>query len=58
MLLAGHGAFDGAEVNEPELALPALDKVGAEVICLAPDRPQAAPYTTGTGLTLLLYNLY
>lgn len=37
VVLAGCGVFDGAEVHESVITLLALDRGGAEVICMAPD---------------------
>src|SRR5688572_32858601 len=39
VILSGAGVFDGSEVFEAVLTLVALDKAGAEVTCLAPDKP-------------------
>lgn len=36
-MLSGCGVFDGAEIHESVLALLALDRAGAEVLCMAPD---------------------
>ena len=40
VLLAGCGVYDGAEIHEAVLTLLALDRLGAEAVCLAPDVPQ------------------
>src|SRR5512140_2970369 len=40
VLLAGCGVYDGAEIHEAVLTLLALDRAGAEAVCLAPDVPQ------------------
>jgi len=40
VLLSGCGVFDGAEIHEAVLTLLALDKAGAEIICLAPNMDQ------------------
>lgn len=40
VLLSGCGVYDGAEIHESVLTLLALDKLGAEVVCLAPDIDQ------------------
>lgn len=37
VLLAGCGVFDGAEIHEAVITLLALDRAGAEAICLAPN---------------------
>jgi len=41
VLLAGCGVFDGSEIHEAVLTLLYLDQQGAEIVCLAPDIPQA-----------------
>ena len=40
VLLAGCGVKDGSEIHEATLALYFLDKAGAEIICMAPDKGQ------------------
>ncbi|MFH1743578.1 MAG: isoprenoid biosynthesis glyoxalase ElbB [bacterium] len=40
VLLAGCGVMDGAEIHEAVLTLLALDRAGAETICMAPDMDQ------------------
>jgi enhancing lycopene biosynthesis protein 2 len=40
VLLSGCGVNDGSEIHEAVLTMLALDEVGAERVCLAPDRPQ------------------
>ncbi len=40
VLLAGCGVYDGAEIQEAVLTLLALDRAGAEAVCLAPDVEQ------------------
>lgn len=40
VVLSGCGVYDGAEIQEAVLTLLALDRAGAEIICLAPDIPQ------------------
>jgi enhancing lycopene biosynthesis protein 2 len=40
VLLSGCGVFDGSEIHEATLALYFLDKAGAEIICMAPDKDQ------------------
>lgn len=37
VLLSGCGVFDGAEIHEAVLTLLALDRAGAEIVCMAPD---------------------
>ena len=40
VVLSGCGVQDGTEIHEAVLILAALDKAGAEITCLAPDRDQ------------------
>jgi enhancing lycopene biosynthesis protein 2 len=40
VLLSGCGVMDGSEIHEATLTLYFLEKHGAEVICLAPDKDQ------------------
>jgi enhancing lycopene biosynthesis protein 2 len=40
VLLSGCGVFDGSEIHEAVLTLLALDKAGAEIVCMAPDMDQ------------------
>jgi enhancing lycopene biosynthesis protein 2 len=40
VLLSGCGVFDGAEIHESVLTLLALDRAGAEIICMAPNVDQ------------------
>ena len=40
VLLSGCGVFDGAEIHESVLTLLALDRAGAEIVCMAPDMEQ------------------
>jgi enhancing lycopene biosynthesis protein 2 len=42
VLLSGCGVLDGAEIHEAVCTMLALDRAGAEIVCLAPDREQAA----------------
>jgi enhancing lycopene biosynthesis protein 2 len=42
VLLSGCGVMDGTEIHEAVCAMLALDRAGAEIVCLAPDREQAA----------------
>ena len=41
VVLSGCGVFDGTEITEAVAILVALDKRGAEIVCLAPAGPQA-----------------
>jgi enhancing lycopene biosynthesis protein 2 len=40
VLLAGCGVYDGSEIQESVSALIALDELGVEAVCLAPDADQ------------------
>ena len=40
VVLSGCGFYDGAEIHESVLTLLAIDKAGAEAICMAPDMKQ------------------
>ena len=40
VLLSGCGVFDGAEIHESVITLLALDRAGAEAVCMAPDVDQ------------------
>ena len=41
IVLSGCGAQDGSEIHEATLTLLALDRADADILCMAPDRPQA-----------------
>lgn len=41
VLLSGCGVQDGSEIHEAVLTLLALDEAGAEIVCMAPNKPQA-----------------
>lgn len=41
VLLAGCGYLDGAEIHEATLTLYFLDRAGARIVAMAPDKPQA-----------------
>jgi len=49
VVLSGCGVYDGAEIHESVLTLLALDRAGAEVLCMAPDVDQmhVIDHTTG-----------
>lgn len=49
VVLSGCGVQDGAEIHEAVLAMLALDRAGAEIVCLAPDREQADVVDHRTG---------
>lgn len=40
VVLSGCGVFDGAEIHESVITLLALDRAGAQALCMAPDVPQ------------------
>ncbi len=40
VLLAGCGVYDGSEIHEAVITLLALDRAGAETVCMAPDVDQ------------------
>ncbi len=40
VVLSGCGVQDGAEIHEAVMTLLALDRLGAEAVCFAPDVPQ------------------
>lgn len=49
VVLSGSGFQDGSEIHEAVLALLALDRAGAEVVCMAPDRAQTEVVDHVTG---------
>lgn len=40
VILSGCGVFDGSEIHEAVLTLLALDRAGAQYVCLAPNKDQ------------------
>ena len=40
VLLSGCGVFDGSEIHEAVLTMFALDRAGAEIVCMAPNTDQ------------------
>lgn len=40
VILSGCGVYDGAEIHEAVLSMLALDRAGAEIVCLAPNKDQ------------------
>jgi enhancing lycopene biosynthesis protein 2 len=40
VLLSGCGVYDGAEIHEAVITLLAIDRLGQQAICFAPDKPQ------------------
>lgn len=53
VILSGCGYLDGGEVHESVIALLSLDRAGAQVQCLAPDKPQrdVVDHRTGEAVT-------
>jgi len=51
VLLSGCGVYDGSEIHEAVLTLLALDRAGAEIICMAPDIDQFDVVNHLTGKT-------
>lgn len=49
VILSGCGFKDGAEIHESVLTLLALDRAGAEVVCMAPNVEQSAVVNHLTG---------
>lgn len=41
VILSGCGVMDGSEIHEATLTLYFLDKAGAEIVCLAPNKEQS-----------------
>jgi len=40
VILSGCGVYDGSEIHEAVITLLAIDRCGAEAVCMAPDIPQ------------------
>jgi enhancing lycopene biosynthesis protein 2 len=40
VILSGCGVYDGSEIYETTITLLAIDRAGAEAVCMAPDIPQ------------------
>ena len=40
VVLSGCGVYDGSEIHEAVITLLALDRAGAEIVCMAPNAPQ------------------
>lgn len=49
VILSGCGVYDGSEIYEATLSLLALNQIGAEVQCFAPDIPQMHVLNHKTG---------
>ncbi len=49
VVLSGCGVQDGAEIHESVLTMLALDRAGAEIVCMAPDREQTEVVDHRTG---------
>ncbi len=52
VLLAGCGVKDGSEIHEATLTLYFLDKQGAEIVCMAPDKDQLDVVNHVTGASI------
>jgi len=51
VVLSGCGVQDGSEIHEAVLTMLAIDRAGAEIVCMAPDRLQAEVVDHRTGKT-------
>ena len=40
VVLSGCGVYDGSEIHEAVITLLAIDRAGAEVVCMAPNMEQ------------------
>ena len=40
VILSGCGVYDGSEIHEAVITLLAIDKAGAQAVCMAPDIDQ------------------
>ena len=49
IILSGCGFKDGSEIHEAVLTIYFLDKHGAEILCMAPNKPQASVIDHSTG---------
>ena len=49
VVLSGCGFLDGAEIHEATLTLLALDRAGAEIVCIAPNTDQMHVVDHGAG---------
>jgi len=49
VVLSGCGVYDGAEIHEAVLTLLAIDKAGAQAVCMAPDIRQVSVVNHRTG---------
>lgn len=49
VILSGCGVQDGAEIHESVITLLTLDKLGAEIICMAPNKDQTTVVNHLTG---------
>lgn len=49
VVLSGCGVFDGSEIRESVLTILALDRAGAKIVFLAPDKPQMHVVNHNTG---------
>ncbi|MCX7835565.1 MAG: isoprenoid biosynthesis glyoxalase ElbB [bacterium] len=53
VILAGCGYLDGAEIQEAILTMLYLDREGAEIVAMAPDKPQAHVINHLTGKEMI-----
>ena len=53
VILSGCGVYDGSEVHEAVITLLAIDRAGAEAVCMAPDIPQMHVINHLTGESVL-----
>lgn len=51
VLLSGCGVYDGSEIHEAVITLLAIDRVGAEAVCMAPDMGQVQVVNHFSGQT-------
>lgn len=51
VLLSGCGVYDGSEIHEAVITLLAIDRAGAEAVCMAPDMDQVQVVNHFSGQT-------
>ncbi|MEZ4600630.1 MAG: isoprenoid biosynthesis glyoxalase ElbB [Syntrophotaleaceae bacterium] len=52
VVLSGCGVYDGSEIHESVLVLLAIDRAGAEAVCMAPDQEQMHVVNHFSGQTM------
>jgi enhancing lycopene biosynthesis protein 2 len=52
VVLSGCGVYDGSEIHEAVLSLLAIDRAGAEAVCMAPDQEQMHVINHFSGKTM------